>query len=132
MPVAPKPAPCKAEITTVDDVLGLIESKKVRVLATSGGKRLSGVFSTVPTFKEAGVNLEWVNFRYMAGGPNMPDYAVKYWQDLLTKMVKTPTWQENLTKFRWVDIFSVTDVAKYIDEKQTTVDKIAADLGLKQ
>ena len=123
---------CKAEITTVDDVIGLIESKKVRVLATSGGKRLSGVFSTVPTFKEAGVDLEWVNFRYIAGGPGMPAYAVKWWQDTLAKMVKTATWKENLDKFRWVDIFQTTDVDKYIAAKQETVNKVATELGLKQ
>ncbi len=122
----------KAEITTVDDVLGLIESKKVRALAVSGGTRLSGVLADVPTFKEAGVNLEWTNFRFIAGGPNMPDYAVKYWQDLLGKMVKTPTWQENMAKFRWVDAFRVQDLNKYMDDQAVTIDKVAAELGLKQ
>jgi putative tricarboxylic transport membrane protein len=122
----------KAEITTVDDILGLIESKRVRVLATSGGSRLSGVFADVPTFKEAGVNLEWVNFRFIAGGPQMPDYAVTYWQDMLGKMVKTPTWAENMTKFRWSDKFIVKDVGKYMDDTAVTVEKVAAELGLKQ
>lgn len=122
----------KAEITTIDDILGLIESKKVRALAVSGGQRLSGVLADVPTFKEAGVSLEWSNFRFIAGGPGMPDYAVSYWQDLLGKMIKTPTWKDNMAKFRWVDNFAVADLGKYMDDKGVMIDKVAAELGLKQ
>ena len=122
----------KAEITTIDDIMGLIESKKVRALAVSGGQRLSGVLADVPTFKEAGVNLEWSNFRFIAGGPQMPDYAVSYWQDLLGKMVKTQTWKDNMAKYRWVDNFVVTDLGKYMDDKAVIIDKVAAELGLKQ
>ncbi|HEX9014717.1 MAG TPA: tripartite tricarboxylate transporter substrate-binding protein [Chloroflexota bacterium] len=122
----------KAEITTIDDITGLIESKKVRALAVSGGKRLSGVLSDVPTFKEAGVNLEWTNFRFIAGGPQMPDYAVTYWRDMAGKMVKTNTWAENMAKYRWADNFVVQDLGKYMDEKGATIDKVAAELGLKQ
>lgn len=122
----------KAEITTIDDITGLIESKKVRALAVSGGKRLSGVLADVPTFKEAGVNLEWTNFRFIAGGPGMPDYAVTYWQGLMDKMVKTQTWTDNMAKYRWSDNYITKDLGKYMDDKGATIDKVAAELGLKQ
>ena len=82
--------------------------------------------------KEAGVNLEWTNFRFVAGGPQMPDYAVTYWQDMMGKMVKTTIWQENMAKYRWSDNFVVQDLGKYMDEKGATIDKVAAELGLKQ
>jgi len=122
----------KAEVTTIDDIMGLIEAKKVRVLAVSGGQRLSGVLSNVPTFKEAGLNLEWSNFRYIIGGPGMPDYAVQYWKETLAKMVKTPTWKENLEKYRWVDSFISDGFDKYLDEKAALIDKVSAELGLKK
>ena len=122
----------KAEITTVDDIMGLIEAKKVRVLAVSGDKRLSGVLADVPTFKEAGLNLEWTNFRYIIGGPAMPDYAVQYWKETLAKMVKTPTWKEMLEKYRWGDNFVSEGFDKYLAEKATLIDKVSAELGLKK
>ncbi len=122
----------KAEITTIDDIMGLIESKKVRALAVSGSQRLTGVLADVPTFKEAGVNLEWSNFRFIAGGPAMPDYAVSYWQGMLDKMIKTQTWKDNMAKYRWVDNFVVKDLGKYMDEKGVLIDKVAGELGLKQ
>jgi len=37
------------------------------------------------------------NFRCLLGGPSMPDYAVKYWQGVMAKMVKTCTWQAIVT-----------------------------------
>ncbi len=122
----------KAEITTIDDIMGLIESKKVRALAVSGSQRLTGVLADVPTFKEAGVNLEWSNFRFIAGGPNMPDYAVSYWQDMLDKMIKTQTWKDNMAKYRWVDNFVVKDLGKYMDDKGVLIEKVAGELGLKK
>ncbi len=121
----------KAEITSIDDIMGLIEAKKLRVLAVSGSTRLGGVLADVPTFKEAGLDLEWVNTRYVIGGPNMPDYAVQYWQGVLAKMVKTPTWQEMLQQYRWVDDFSVQDFDKRLDGIATQIDKVAAELGMK-
>ncbi|MHB0871332.1 MAG: tripartite tricarboxylate transporter substrate binding protein [Chloroflexota bacterium] len=122
----------KAEITSIDDVMGLIEAKKIRALAVSGSKRLSGFLSDVPTFKEAGVNLEWSNFRFLNGGPDMPDYAVQYWKDTTTKMVKTQTWKEMMEKYRWGDNFSTENVDKTMDEKAVLIDKVAAELGLKK
>lgn len=123
---------CKAEVTTLDDIMGLIESKKVRALAVSGDKRLSGVLADVPTFKEAGLDLSWSNFRFLIGGPNMPDYAVSFWKDTAAKMVKTPTWKDFMDKFRWRDALVVDGFDKYIDEKAVLIDKVAAELGLKQ
>lgn len=122
----------KAEITTLDDIMGLIEAKKVRVLAVSGDKRLSGILADVPTFKEAGLDLSWSNFRFIIGGPGMPDYAVNYWRDTLGKMVKTLTWKEMMEKYRWRDAFIADGVEKYIDEKAVLIDKVAAELGLKK
>ncbi len=122
---------CKAQMTTVDDIIGLIESKKVRVLAVSGATRLGGVFADVPTFKEAGHDLEWTNFRYIAGGPNMPDYAVQYWRDTLTKMVKTPTWKEMVERYRWGENFIIDGLDKYVADRQAMVDRVVAELGLK-
>jgi putative tricarboxylic transport membrane protein len=89
----------KAVISTIDDIMGMIEAKQLRLLAVSPGQRFQDpLLKDIPTFRESGVDLEWGNFRYILGGKDMPDYAVKYWKSTLTKMVKTPTWQEMIKK----------------------------------
>lgn len=121
----------KALVSTIDDVMGLLESKQLRLLAVSPGKRMEGpLLKDIPTFREAGVDLEWDNFRYILGGKGMPDYAFKYWQATLTKMVKTPTWQEMIKKYRWGDSFMVEGIDKFLDEKQVVINDVVKKLGM--
>jgi putative tricarboxylic transport membrane protein len=120
----------KALISTIDDVMGLFEAKKLRLLAVSSGKRLAGSLKDVPTLREAGVNMDWGNFRYALGGPNMPEYAMKYWRSTLARMVKTPTWQEILKKYEWDDTFMVEGFDAFLDEKQATITEVLTKLGM--
>jgi len=120
----------KALITTIDDIMGLLEGKKIRLLAVSSGKRLGGALKDVPTLKESGINLDWGNFRYVLGAPGMPNYAVKYWQNTLSKMVKTPTWKDILEKYQWDDSFQAEGFNSYLDEKQAIITEVMTKLGM--
>ena len=60
----------------------------------------------------------------------MPDYAVKYWQGVLAKMVKTPTWREMLEKYRWGDTFQVQGLGEFLDSRQAIVTDIVNKLGM--
>jgi putative tricarboxylic transport membrane protein len=120
----------KVLVSSIDDVMGLIEAKRLRPLAVSSGKRMGDVLKDVPTVRESGVDLEWENFRYILGGPNMPDYAVKYWRDVLAKMVKTPTWREMIERYRWGDTFMVDGLGEFLNVRQAVVTDIVDRLGM--
>ena len=60
----------------------------------------------------------------------MPDYAVKYWQGVLAKMVKTPTWREMLEKYRWGDTFLIEGLGQFLDARQEIVIDIMDRLGM--
>ena len=115
-----------------DDVyMGLLEAKRLRMLAVTSAKRLGdALLKDVPTVRESGVDTEWENFRYILGGPGMPGYAVKYWQDTLAKMVKTPTWQEMMTRYRWGDTFMIDGLGEFLDSRQALVTDIVNRLGM--
>jgi len=120
----------KAMVTTVDDIMPLIESKMLRPLAVSSPERIGGLFKDYPTVKEAGVDLVWENFRYVIGPPGFPDYAKKYWTEVLRKMVKTPTWQDLVKKYRWGDAFMAEGFDEFLDEKLVVIKKVATELGM--
>ena len=125
----------KAVISTIDDIMGMIEAKQLRLLAVSPGKRLQDpLLKDVPTFIESGVDLEWGNFRYVLGGKEMPEYAVKYWKNTMTKMVKTKTWAEMLKTKRWGDSFLIggEGLDKFLDEKQAAIIDVVKKLGMDQ
>lgn len=120
----------KVLISSIDDVMGLIEAKRLRPLAITSPKRMGEELKEYPTLREAGIDMEWENFRYILAGPAAPDYAVKYWQDVLAKMVKTPTWQEMMQKYRWGDTFLVEGLGEFLDSRQATVTDIVNKLGM--
>ena len=120
----------KVLISSIDDVMGLVEAKRLRPLAVTSPKRMGEFLKDVPTVRESGVDLDWENFRYILGGPGMPDYAVKYWQGVLAKMVKTPTWREMLEKYRWGDTFQVQGLGEFLDSRQAIVTDIVNKLGM--
>jgi putative tricarboxylic transport membrane protein len=119
----------KALISTLSDIAGLIKSGQVRALAVSG-KKLTGDFANIPTLKESGIDIEWQNFRYALGGPNMPPEAVAYWRGKLKEMVKTKTWKDTLERNRWGDEFLIEGFDTYLDDTQNQILDIARTLGV--
>jgi len=120
----------KVLISSIDDVMGLIEAKRLRPLAITSPKRMGEALKDYPTLKEAGVDMDWENFRYILAGPAFPDYALKYWQDILAKMVKTPTWREMMQKYRWGDTFLVDGLGGFLDSRQAIVTEVVNKLGM--
>ncbi len=121
----------KVLVSSIDDVMGLLEAKRLRCLAVTSAKRLGdALLRDVPTARESGVDVEWDNFRYILGGPGMPGYAVKYWQETLGKMVRTPTWQEMMTRYRWGNTFMVDGFGDFLNARQAMVTDIVNRLGM--
>lgn len=119
-----------AQISTLSDVSSLLRSGEIRALAFSAGKRVEGDFANIPTLKEQGVDIEWQNFRYAMGGPKMDPDVVKFWQEKLTAMVKTPCWKDTLKRSQWGDEFLIEGFDKYLDEKQQQIIDITRKIGI--
>jgi putative tricarboxylic transport membrane protein len=90
----------------------LIRAGKLRALVQIAEKRLPG-FESVPTLPEAGFKIPNVpQARGIVGPPGMPADAVAYYQDMLAKMSRSPTWQKFLKGNQLDDA--------YLDAKATT------------
>ncbi len=55
-------------------------------------------WSDIPTCKEAGVNMDYVMLRGIMLPGGVPDDAVKYYVDLLNKVVEAPEWKDYMAK----------------------------------
>jgi putative tricarboxylic transport membrane protein len=116
---------------SVGPSISYLEAKKIRALAVTSEKRLGGpIMKDVETAREQGADAVYPIWRGIVGPPEMPDYAVKYLQDALLKMVKTKAWQEALEQRQWIDSFDTTGFKVFLD-KEFEKNKILLDkLGM--
>ncbi|WP_299569486.1 tripartite tricarboxylate transporter substrate-binding protein [uncultured Williamsia sp.] len=106
-----------------------IEGGQVRVLAVSGSQRVPGV--DAPTLREAGVDLEFTNWRGILAPPGLSDSARDEMVHALTELHATKEWREALTKNGWTDAFETgPGFAQFLRDQDKRVESTLTDLGL--
>ena len=87
------------DIGAESDFADQIAAHKLKLIGVVGDKHLADA-PNVKTLSEQGVNTGalpvQLQFRGIAGPPKMPQSAVTYYQDLLSKLTKTPAWTKYL------------------------------------
>jgi putative tricarboxylic transport membrane protein len=86
-----------AAVENPNEIVAQIEAKKARNLAVAAKKRMPDA-GDVPTFAEKGYEFYWEQMRGVVGPANMAPEAVKWWQDVLKKVVATEKWQKDYIK----------------------------------
>ncbi len=118
--------------TGLGDVEGLIESGDLRVLAHTADKRVGeGVMAEIPTVQESGIDATFVNWRGIFGPPNMPEYAVKFWEEQLGAMVETPEWDEACAKNGWDKTYlNAADFEAFLEKTNEEYKTILEEIGM--
>jgi putative tricarboxylic transport membrane protein len=107
-----------------------VQAGKMRMLAVSSPKRLSGDFAVVPTWKELGINAVSANWRSAVGPKGLPPAQVAWWDRTLAAMVKTPEWQEAVRKNQWEDEYlSSAETLKFFQEEYRHLEALLTELG---
>lgn len=83
---------------------------------TSGELMALGVLSENPlpgldirTAREQGLDVTLANWRGLYGPPDMPQYALDYWQRALATMVDSAAWKQTAERARFTTTFMVGD-----------------------
>ena len=100
------------------DVMGLMESGDLRVLAVTADKRLENrLMAEIPTCMEEGIDVEFSNWRGLFGPADMPDYALDYWETTLREMAETEMWKDTCSRYGWKEDFQGhEEFEKFLDE----------------
>ncbi|MCV7423886.1 tripartite tricarboxylate transporter substrate binding protein [Mycobacterium yunnanensis] len=89
----------------VSEFIGQVKTRDLKGLAVLAEDRLPGL--DVPTAREQGFDVTLSNWRGLYGPPDMPAYAVDYWQQALAKMVDTATWRDTAERSQFTTTFMV-------------------------
>ncbi len=101
----------------ISDVVGLMESGDLRVLAVTSEKRLENkAMQSVPTCRESGIDEVFFNWRGIFGPEDMPEYAVEYWEETLKAMTETDRWKEYCSQYGWtMDYMGHEEFEEFLD-----------------
>jgi putative tricarboxylic transport membrane protein len=118
--------------TGLSEVQSLLESGDLRALGQSADHRVGeGVLAEIPTCMEQGINETFVNWRGLFGPPEMPQYAVDFWQETLQKMSETPKWSEACTTNGWDNVYlGPEEFTAYLEKVNEQYKGILEEIGM--
>ncbi|MEW6673669.1 MAG: tripartite tricarboxylate transporter substrate binding protein [Thermodesulfobacteriota bacterium] len=114
----------------LEEQMGQLEAGKVKSLGTMTEKRIA-LLPNVPTMIEQGVNATYIQPRGFWAPANLPDYAVKFWEETLEKLYNTQSFQDYLKKSLAEGSFMKSAETKkfitnFIKELKVDVDELGA------
>jgi len=109
----------------VSEFINPLKSGELRALGVLAEDRLPGL--DVPTAREQGLDVTLSNWRALYGPPNMPDFAVAFWQRALGQMVQSRTWALIADQRQFTTTFMIGDeLRSFLADTQADV-KAALD-----
>ncbi|MEH3034550.1 MAG: tripartite tricarboxylate transporter substrate-binding protein [Aeromicrobium erythreum] len=118
-----------AGMSGLGEFQGQIDNGSLRVLAVSGAERLEGI--DAPTLQEAGVDLEFLNWRGILAPPGISAATKRELVELVTKMHATKEWKQALRRNGWIDNFMVgEEFDEFLTEQDERVASTLKELGL--
>lgn len=115
--------------TGLGEFTSQIKDGKIRVLATSGEKKVAGV--EAPTLTDAGIDLVFINWRGVLAPPGISAERRQQFIDLLTHMHASAQWKAQLAEYDWTDAFLTGDeFGSFLTDQDSRVATTLKELGL--
>ena len=109
----------------------LMRNGQVRVVAVAAPKRLGGVLSTVPTWREQGYDAVVSNWRTFLGPKTMTPAQVAYWERAFKRLSESPEWKKELDDNFWLnDFLTGADARKQMDRDDVQLRAFLKELAL--
>jgi len=122
----------KAGISGISEFEQFAQTGRVRILGITTAERLSD-YADIPTFKEAGYNVEIANWRGILGSVDMPEDNRKVWIERFARMSESPAWQAVLKRQGWDAYFLAgDDFGAFIQSEGVRINQVLKDAGLSQ
>jgi Uncharacterized protein conserved in bacteria len=119
-----------AGISGTSEFAQFAEQGRIKLLGVTSAERRENL-PDVPTFAEAGYNVELANWRGILAAPGAPDDNYQQWVDTFTKLSQTEEWKQVLATQGWEDYFLAgEEFGAFIAEETERQGQILRDAGL--
>ena len=108
-----------------------VQSGKMRVLAVSSAKRLSGPLSTAPTWPELGHKGVMENWRGVIGTRGLSPEQIAFWESVFKKTVESEQFAKIAEKNQWESGYrNAADTRKFMESEYDELKSVMSFLGL--
>jgi putative tricarboxylic transport membrane protein len=116
--------------TGLSEAVEQVKAGQARFIAISAPQSVAE-FAKVPTWRSMGVDVSILHWRGLFAPPGISDDVVRYWDQTLSKMVKSESWKKVLERHQWFDAYadSATFRRDLVQEEKTYAD-LLSQLGL--
>jgi len=120
----------KAGLSGISEFQQFADSGRIRILAVTSAERMKGM-DDIPTFKEAGYDVEIANWRGVLGSIDMPEENHRLWVDRFTQLSESPQWHAVMQRLGWEPFFLGGDeFGQFIQSESERINGILHDAGL--
>ncbi len=120
-----------AIMTSLPNLVRHVQSKAVRVIAISSPQRVGGDFSTVPTWREQGIDVLMSGWRGVLAPRNLSAAQVAYWDSVFTRLNETEEWKQELAKHFWHGSqLASRQSREFLDKEYERFQEILSELGM--
>jgi putative tricarboxylic transport membrane protein len=117
--------------TAPGNMVAHFSAGKLRPLAVSAPQRLTGAFSSVPTWKEQGIDSVSSSWRGLMAPRGLTPAQIDYWNRVFAAMVKTAEWKADLKQSFWEEGYAdAASTRKRLDEEYAEYKAILTELGV--
>lgn len=119
-----------AGISGTSEFAPFAQQGRIKILAVTSAERRASL-PDVPTYREAGFDVEIANWRGILAAPNAPEENYRQWIDTFTKLQASDAWKKVLETQGWDDFFLPGDeFGAFIKSETETQGAILRDAGL--
>jgi putative tricarboxylic transport membrane protein len=117
--------------TTPLNVLPQMLAGKVRVIAVSAPRRLTGKMANVPTWREQGFDAVFGNWRGVIGPKGLSKEQIDYWDQVFSRLNAADEWKAEIQSGMWEETYmNSRDAKAFLDKEYEQLRRILSDLGI--
>lgn len=106
-----------------------VESGKLRVVGVAAPRRLPAPFSSVPTWREQGMDAVASNWRSVLGPRALTEAQLGFWDAAFTRLAAASEWQDEMRRNHWAgEHLKSREAAAYMDAQSKELKSVLGDL----
>jgi len=116
--------------TSLSEAIEQVKAGKVRLLVSSAPKAMGGDLQGVPTWRDQGIAVEILHWRGLFAAPGIPREAIVFWDDRISRMVRTESWKKSMDHYGWYEAHADSAAFKReLEAERDVTGKLLRDLG---